>query len=506
VENRHYSSARAKTSLIFFGLGKVISASLSIFFLGLTVRYMDVSDYGRYIVVLAMVEIFYLTTGFGLSTVAQRYVPEARIQASNKSLRNFLHMLVARRLIYSIACALLLCAVAHFMGDAIPSEFGPRYIYWIALLITLAASSSFLDEVAGSLLMQGLSQGLTVGRMVVKLAAAFYLVLVQGSISFMDILLLETGATLISVICGHVVLARGLRHDSDGTASSLPYTNTSMWPVAGRFYLVQLVGQAYGPNVTRLVIGRILGLAQTALFGFAQGIADMLRNLLPAHLLAGWIRPLMVSRYLTSRDVNDLADAANLVLKLNLMGVVPLTVFFLFRGDAFASWASAGKYGQAGLLLALLTIMIGLQTIHLLFSIITITLEQARASLVATLLAAATLPVQVALIAHFGATGACWGLLASEAVWLTCATYLLAKNKINLTWDIKGSTKILFSGVLAGLCVWMLGFGEPNLLDLAVSSLVVGSVFLVCSIVLKPLRNPERELIKGIVPARFILW
>jgi O-antigen/teichoic acid export membrane protein len=354
--------------------------------------------------------------------------------------------------------------------------------------------------------MQGLSQGLSVARLFIKLMVALYLMVTSGHISFMDVLLLEVGATLASVVCGHVVLAHGLRKDASSTASARPYVSKSMWAVALRFYLVQVVGQAYGPNVTRLMIGRILGLTQTATFGFAQSVADMLRNFLPAHLLAGWIRPLMVSRYLTSRNLDDLANAANLVLKLNLMGVVPLTVFFLLRGDAFASWVSAGKYGHAGLLLALLTIMIGLQTIHLLFSIITITLEQARASLVATLLAAATLPLQVALIAYYGTTGACVGLLVSEAAWLSSASYLLAKNQIQLTWDLKGTMKIVCSGIFAGLGVWMLGFDSPKLWDLCASGLVVGVVFLASSILLKPLRNPERELIQGMVPKRFIVW
>ncbi|MDO8413542.1 MAG: polysaccharide biosynthesis C-terminal domain-containing protein, partial [Gallionellaceae bacterium] len=267
-----------------------------------------------------------------------------------------------------------------------------------------------------------------------------------------------------------------------------------------------LVGQLYGPNIFKLLVTRILGLAQTAAFGFAQSITDMLRNYLPAHLLAGWLRPLMISRYLARKKLSDLTDIVNLVLKLNLLGIIPLLVFFMVRGDAFGAWATGGRYLHVGDLLWLLAVMVCLQTIHLLFAMITITVEQASANLAATCIAATSLPFSLILIQTFGTEGAAWGLLSGEIIWLLSAGWLLSRRGFHIAWDITGTLRIALAGIVAGMALWFSGFDQPLTGDMAYSVAITATVFLVCSIFLKPLREAERLLIGSLIPARFILW
>jgi O-antigen/teichoic acid export membrane protein len=507
VKGKHYTAARAKKSLVFFGFGKLASAALSIAFLGLTVRNMPIADYGKYIVLLAAMEIFYLTTGFGLSTIAQRYIPDARIHASEETVAAFLWSLVRKRLMFSVVSAAIFCGLMQATASVTSfSLIDSQHIYWLGLIFIVSASANFLEEIIGSLLMQGLSQSLSVGRMVLKLGIVWYLSWQHTEISFQHILMIELITLFISITLGHAYIARHYPIKAPQGLATGAYENALMWPTARRFFFIQLVGQAYGPNVVRILLERFAGLLQTATFGFAQGVADMFRNMLPAHLLAGWIRPLMVSRYLARRDLNDLTDAANLILKLNFMGIVPLLVFFICRGDAFAQWASAGKYAHAGTLLALATVMIGLQTVHLLFSIITITLEQAHASMRATIAAALTLPVQVLLIVFFNEQGACWGILLGELIWLSVATYCLHQRQFHLHWDVRGTAKILACGLLSGICVSMVDTAQPTLPHLLTSALVVGAVFLASTVVMKPLRAEERKLMQGVLPAKFIVW
>lgn len=502
----HYSAARAKESLVHFIFGKAASACLSAAFLALTVRHMTASDYGTYIVFLAILDVFYLTTGFGLSTVAQRYVAEYRTNASTRCLQTFLGKLFIRRLSHSLFFAALLLLAHQWAAPFVGLTLAGNLVYWAALLLVTSASSFFFDEVLGSLLMQGLFQGISVGKIFLKLVGAAFLVYSCGGISIESLLVVECAVSLVILCAGHFLLATQLRASHSEENACDNYDNAALWITARKFYLVQLLGQVYGPNITRMLISRLLGLAQTAVFGFAQSVADMLRNCMPAHLLAGWLRPLMISRYLARRNLDDLADVANLVLKLNLLGIVPLAFFFLLRGDAFGTWVSGGRYPHAGSLITLLTIMIGLQTAHLLFAMITMTIEKPNANICATLLAALSMPISLMLISLYGVQGAAWGLLASELVWLITATLLLARHKFFLTWDFLGGSRIVLAGAASGFLLWVLGFERAQLSDIVISSAVLALAFLVCSVFAKPLREQERALLRGIIPARLIIW
>ncbi|NTV70816.1 MAG: hypothetical protein HGA71_11795 [Azonexaceae bacterium] len=504
--DKYYSAIRAKKSLIHFAFGKLLSACLSIAYLALTVRYMNIADYGAYIVILASLDVFYLTTGFGLSTIAQRYVTEYKTKASSTCLRAFLNRLFLQRIVHSLFFAFVLLIAHQWFAALVGVSLADTGYYWVALWLVVAASGYFLDEILGSLLLQGLFQGISVGKVFIKLVLVSILIWGSVNVSIEYMLIIECVTSTLAIIVGHVLLSFHLKNDQNETARNDNYHNPGMWPAARKFYLVQLIGQLYGPNISRMLISRYLGLLQAAVFGFAQSVTDMLRNFLPAHLLSGWLRPLMISRYLVRRDLNDLADVANLILKLNMLGIVPLAAFFFFRGDAFGALISNGKYSHAGNLFTLLTIMVGLQTVHLLFSMITITLEQPNANIVATFLAAVSLPFSIFLIWEYGVEGAAIGLLSSEFVWLVAASLLLARKNVVLVWDFKGSLRLIIAGVVSGLVMSFGGFEQATLLDISVSAIILGVSFLAFSMLAKPLRAQERALVAQIVPAKFIIW
>lgn len=509
MRNDPYSSRRAKSSLFHFLGGKVVSAITGITYLILLVRHMEAEHYGGYIALIALIELFYLSTGLGLSTIAQRYVAEFRVNASGNHFQRFLSRLFLWRIGLSLLFSLAVIIGHRLLLPMIGVEPGVDVVIMVVVLLVSSASVFFLDEVLGALLFQWLSQGLGVMRGVMKLSAVAYVVHTTGQVTIEWVLLQECIITAVSLLAGHLVLYLKLRAAQYTAASDVAgdaYANPNMLSTARKFYVVQLLGQTYAPSASKLIVTRILGLGNTAAFGFAQSIADMLRNYLPAHLLAGWLRPIMVSRYLARRDLADLTDISNLVLKLNLLGIVPLAVFFLFRGDAFAHWITGGRYPQAGNLLVLLTLMVGLQTVHLMFSMITITLEQAGANLVATVMAAASLPITVALIYTFGIEGAAWGLLASESIWLLSAGILLARKGFTVAWDLPGTLRIFLAGCIAGAGLWLCGFDRPVLSHMMLSGAIVALVFLVSSALLKPLRERERALVRGIMPPQFVVW
>jgi O-antigen/teichoic acid export membrane protein len=506
MDANHYAARRASKSLLHFLVGKGASALAGVACLILVVRHMAPDQYGGYVALIAVLDLFYLSTGLGLSTIAQRYVTEFRMRASRRRLQHFLAGLLLKRVGLSIAFTLVLVGGYRWLAPLLSLNLAPALLPWVAALLVMSASVFFLEEVLGALLLQGVLQSLAFMRGALKLAAIVYFVHVGGRLDIERVLALECAVALLSLIIGHALLYLQLRASQFEPDASDAYESAAMHATARRFYLVQLVGQSYGPQVSKLLVTRLLGLGHTAVFGFAQSITDMLRNYLPAHLLAGWIRPLMVSRYVARRNPADLADIANLVLKLNLLGIVPIAVFFVLRGDAFAAWVSGGRYPHAGHLLVLLTLMVGLQTVHLIFSMITITLEQAGANLIAALVAAAGLPLSVLLVQRYGVEGAACGLLGTELLWLATAARLLARRGFRITWDLGGSARIVAAGGAASVALMLAGFETALPSHVLCSAAIVGVVFVGCSAVLKPLRVPERALVCGIVPARLVIW
>ena len=282
------------------------------------------------------------------------------------------------------------------------------------------------------------------------------------------------------------------------------YRVPGMWGVCLRFYVIQVLGQVYGPNALKLLVTRTLGLEATAVFGFGLALVDMLRNYLPAHLLAGWIRPLLVARYVATRSVDQLSRLAGLVLKVNLLGVLVFALFFGVAGNAAGAWLSGGRFVTMGPLLTALMLLVGLQTAHLLLTMVTLTLERANANLLATVLACVGLPLAAALGTAWGLVGVALGLAMAELVWV-CTVWLgLRRGHVRLALDWPGMVRLALPALPAlGLAVFIhQGLQAAPMLAAGVGVLL----FLAGQWLVRPLMNDERDVIAKFVPRRWILW
>ncbi len=496
-----YSLAAARRSLGHFAGGKLVSAAIGFAYLLTTVRSMEPGDYGRYVAVLATCEIFYLVTGLGLSTVAQRYVAEYRVRALAEAFCTFLNAALRRRLLLSIGFVLALMLLWTPLMSLTGLALDPAWRPAIALLLVANAGVAFLEEVMGALLLQGYSQALGIARNLAKLAIAGGLVVGGFGLTLGAVLLMECAVATSSWLAAEFVVRRWARRAPSSAQAREHFASPRMDRVALRFYLVQLLGQAYGTNMVKLLVTRLLGATQTAALGVAQSLADMLRNYMPAHLLAAWVRPIMVARYVERRDVGELSQIANLVLKLNLLGLMPAAAAFAVVGDPLLSWLTAGRYPTLGLLLALLAGLAVLQSAHLLLTMITLTLEQPGVSLRATLAAAATLPVLVAAMMGFGLYGAALGLALGEAVWVGVAWALLHRRGFALHFDLAGSCKVGAAALAAGLVGAAALRVDPGL-PWAAAAAAMALSYLVALLLLRPAAPSEIAMVRRLIASR----
>lgn len=517
---KHYGLAAARRSLLHFVLGRGGSALAGIGVLMLLVRVMPPAEYGALVAWLAFLEIHYLVSGVGLSGIAQRYVPEFRTHAAPADLQRLVRRALLLRLLVALPLAaeagLAAASLAQLFGTVVPATpAGLPFSMLLVLLLCTGTMVRYLDELLAALLMQGVSQSMALLRNLGKLPWLIAALWSQGTVSTTDMLLLESGLAALTGLAALWAMWRGLHQSrvpghepavsvANGLAAAPAYRVAGMWGVCLRFYLIQVLGQVYGANALKLLVTRILGLEATAVFGFALALVDMLRNYLPAHLLAGWIRPLLVARYVATRNVEQLSRLAGLVLKINLLGVVALALFFGVGGNVAGAWLSGGRFAAMGPLLTALMLLVGLQTAHLLLTMVTLTLERANANLLATVLACVGLPLAAALGTAWGLVGVAVGLAIAELVWVCTVWFGLRLGDVRLALDWPGMLRLVLPALPAlGMAAFFAqGLHWASMLAAGASVLV----FLAGQWLARPLMNDERDVIAKFVPRRWIFW
>ena len=509
MSSGHYSTGRARRSLLQFAVGKGLSAIVGIAVLLLSVRMMATGEFGLYVAAIAFVEIFYLATGFGLSTIAQRYVAEFRLKADGKQFAGFLNGIMLRRILYALAGAAAVGAAGALWASA--GKVTPPAVQlpvFYALLV-LGCITRYADEIFPALLLQGYTQGLLLASHLLRLGGLVACMAMNLTVGFEQMLLIEVAASLACSLGSLLLLRRYLATDLPASGISTPYANPLMASVAGRFYVVQLLGQLWGPNTGKLIVVERLGLVATAAYGFVQSITDMLRNYLPAYLLSSWVRPLMISRYLARGDLQEVNAMASLMFKLSLMCIVPAAAFFLAGGDVFVALASGGKVTEGAVLLAAFCVLLALQCLHVVISMITVTVERANASVVATLAACAAFPLSIAGAVSLGSAGVVAGMAAGECVWVATVLVLLRREGLRIRLDARGSLLIMLSALPAYAAVKLLAMVTPALsplwftvFGLSLSGLLVLAV----NALWKPFVAVERSFIVRLVPERCFVW
>lgn len=509
-----YNKARARRSLWQFLAGKLLAAAAGLVWLLWLVRHAEPADYGGYIAALALVEVFYLISGLGLSTRAQRYVAEWRLKAPLAQFQRFVATLLLQRMAAALLGALLLTLFLAPLQARLDLHLDT--LAQGALLLWLVAGSLTrqLDEIFPALLMQAASQGLSLLANLIRLAGALAWSLREQAPQLEHLLGLEALAALLLALTGVLWLVLALRRDARDHATQAEriadhrHDNAERRRVEKRLYLVQVLGQAWSGYTARLLLTHLAGASQAALLGFAGSLAETLRNYLPAYLLAPWLRPLMVANWTRQRRMEPLARVANAQLKLSLLVLAPLLAYLPLRGDELAAWLSRGRYGEGmGLLLAVLMLWLLLQCVHVLLSIVTATVERTGANLLATLLGCLFLPAALWLpLQAWGLPlgGALVGLLClAELLWVLVVDQALRRSGLGLAWDWRGLSKLLLAAMLAAAALALLPPlpGPGTLLALALAALLV-LVFAVC---FKPLTEDERMLLAGVLPRRFLI-
>ena len=428
VSSSRFSGERLKRGLMHFVLGKGVSAIAGMLAMMLVIRELTIESFAAYSVLVALVEMLTTISGLGLVHVLLRYVPELY----NKHFQTSLRQLILGSLSLRSGVLLLASLAAYALAD----QFAPLVglgaaivAYKVFLLVVILRSTThFLSQILESTLHQGTVQLGFTSATIVRLVGMLYLLNI-GHVQLIDVIWVEVISDALSFVImlyGVINLARD--HSAENKNDDGSWLNVNLKPIA-KFalagYLQHLAITPYGGHTNRLVGGGMLSIGAMAAYGFAQSLYEYVKRYMPAQLLVGLIRPVVIARYSESRDFSVAAGLCSSVLQINILIIMGMYAMLVVGGGEALLAISAGKYGaETMLILSILFMVLLLETQRQQLELLVQTVERYHFLIFSNILLATSIVLAVILLPLLGA-GA---FPAANAVGLLAANYWVQRK------------------------------------------------------------------------------
>lgn len=448
-----------------FLIGKVLSSAAGFIALILTVRALSIVEFASYSVLIALVEYITALSGFGLTHIVLRYVPELFGQEYDADFKRFIKLTVLLRLGSLVLLAIVAYYCSPFIIQALGEQVTLQAFQAFLVVATIRTLSFFLSQLLDSTLSQGFSQLAFISSAVSKVVLLLLLIHYQQA-NLINIILVEAAGELISagIMVMGIYRVVHLPRTADAPADDGHWLSSRRrqiirYAITG--YLQHLVILPYGGHTNRLLGGHFLSAFSMASYGFAQSLYEYCKRYLPAQLLLGVIRPIIISKYVRTKDFSQAARLTEVFFKANALMVIPLLVVSLVCGPELMLYISKGKYGSsAAILLDVLLVLLLLETFRMQLELLVQAVERYGYLLLANAILSMSILPALYLLRFVDA----WCMPVLNIAGLVLANVLvlrkLSKNGFDYVHDWKSSLRLLgiFSLVL-GFCLavkWLL--------------------------------------------------
>lgn len=355
-----YTGERVRRGLWHFLLGKGVSSVAGLAAMVLVVRGLSIGEFAAYSVLVALVEVVTALTGLGLSHVILRYVPELYAARETRALGGLVgRAFLVRMAVLGLVVALALSDAPGFALMTGVGDWVAAFRLFMGLLIVRIAGH-FLSQFLESTLHQSIAQmAFSLGAMVRVLVLTA--LMIEQRLSLEAVIWSEIAGDAVSLL---VLLGGSLRVLHKGRGFFTSSWALENWRKLGHFamsgYLQHLAILPYGGHMNRLVGGHVLATGVMATYGFAQSLYEYAKRYLPAQLLVGLIRPVVIARFTETRDFALVAQLCQHVLQINILLIAAMLVPLMISGPSLLLAISAHKYGLAAawILLALFLVLV----------------------------------------------------------------------------------------------------------------------------------------------------
>lgn len=498
--DQRFGKLRVKKGLLHFFVGKSVSAAGGFFAMLLVVQALSISDFAMYSVLVALVEVFNAVSGFGLTHVVLRYVPELYVSYRTHSLRRVILSAFGIRLFLLVAGLGMMWLFSRPVSSWIGVGESLAAFEAFLLIVLFRSTNQFLSQILESALHQGVSQA---AYSVIALGRCFgmlWLVNQGNSVALIDVIRLETiceAAAMAVMLSGIGVMlwGKGSKDRGEGDAGWFEANRPQMTRFAASAWFQHLATLPFGGNTNRLVGGAMFGNVVMASFGFALSLYEYAKRYLPTQLLIGMIRPIVVARYATTRRFSDAASLCEQSFQFNLVLLGALIAMLLVSGDSILGFVSGGKYIEHSVnLLCILLLLLAFETHRLILEVLAQMVEHYEILIPSNLFLSSSVLGGIAGYYAIGAIAFPLANLAALVIANGWTIHRLAKLGFSYVHDwtrTLWSLSVLTAATGAGKLV--VHAGGNWLVALAATVLVLGLLFL--KVQLDPTIRFARELI-----------
>ena len=501
-----YGKSAVKASLFHFLLGKALNAAVSFITLIALARWLEPTDYGVYIAFIALQASLLAVSNLGIDTTAERFMPELRMRHPDTALLGFVAAVLCAR----VATLFCLVGIAWLLADDVTALVGLKaysalFRLWLGV-VGLTGLLGLVVVLLEAMLHQKQAQMCLSAYVVLKLS----FMCIGWQLSTIDIRLMvpiELLATGAAALFGAGLLLSHFSRVGLHTGWSIVKENRQRLQRFAFFnYVAQVVFQLFNAEMMKLMVTRLLGVLQAAVYGFAYSLADTVQRYLPAVLLLRLIKPVFVSRYAKTGDFQQLNAMARLILKLNLLVLTPAIAFAAVYGGNFLALMSGGRYADAHWLLVGILCLMVLTSHQLVLSLLAGTLEKNAMQLYAGLVSIVAFPCALLLVPLWGPLGAVVASAIGGLTYNVFATLYLRRAGFAYQPEVRGGGVFAIGGVMAFAVAFLANQMLSMLPGLITAALVGTATYVLCVRGLSAFNDSERDLLNSLLPKRVFFF
>lgn len=504
--SEHYSTKKVGAALLHFFVGRAASAILSIITIILLMRTLTQLDFGAYMALVGLQGVVLLVATVGLDAAVERFIPEIRVTQTTGLLRKVVIWSFFIRSLILIAASAILMLLREPLLEVLNLEDW-SYIYNIYILTLLAVGLyHILVNVLDSLLMQKWSQLAGFVHVAMRLLI-MVVALKYGNLDLRVVFLAELASTLICVTLMAFVITQYL-NTSLNEILPQQIIDPNMVKRARRFaffnYGARIMRQSQGVHGLKLIVSSQLGPVASANFGFVMNWIEQLQRYLPTTLLVGLLRPVFVSRYTANHDFSQLNAFSTLLLKINLLILLPAIALAMAYGNEFAQLVAGDKYADTRWLLVMaLCLLVPLSHSHLL-GLIANTLEKNFMQFAGGLFSIFGMTAGIYSAGTFGVMGVLAVAVTAEVLYNIYCIITLRRLGFRYSLDIRMFSVIMLAVMVAVGIAWIAYFYLQNIHFSGLFAVLSMLFYVQLMHWVRPFSPDDYRLLSGVLPRKVL--
>ncbi len=499
-------STKASEGIAFNYLGTIGNKLISFAFFFLIIKFISVSEYGMYSILMSIATFFLTLSSLGLPATINRYLPEffSKKEGGNFSKLAFFSLGICL-LFSSVLIVLLFCyrdlliTKFHF-----PIELKSLLPLFSFVLLFFVENQLLGDAILNSLLEQRYTNISRITYLLLKLILVLFFLKSGLGVRGIVVGWLIAEASLFFIFCLRF-LSIFKEMEESGTIEN-PFPITRVFRFGAYISLGPLNSFLLNIAADQFIIVYFLSKQAVGLYAFAMSIVNIVASLIPASIVFQIFQSAIIMKMSGTKDSNFLKKVSTFYLKVIIFVGVPIFTIVVIMADKVIPTIFKPEYLSALNVLYIYTPFMFIWTLHYPLGLIRMVKERAEITLYISIFTIYNLVADVLLIPHLGIE---WAALATGSTQLFIFLLLLGKFHQDIKFDSISALKVIINISLPAVFLFALKIYVTSIFYLLFIMGLAGVIYLIASYFNSPFCESDIKVSRVILGERatkFFCW